>query len=95
MDRQRRGRLQCTRLAAGACGARRGVAVRLVVPYSVGVGPDVVARSVAAPLAQRWRQPVLVDNKPGATGVVAFSDVRRTPADRHTRFLADAGTLAV
>ena len=69
--------------------------MRLVVPYSVGVGPDVVARSVAAPLAQRWRQPVLVDNKPGATGVVAFSDVRRTPADRHTRFLADAGTLAV
>jgi tripartite-type tricarboxylate transporter receptor subunit TctC len=70
-------------------------AVRLVVPYAVGVGPDVVARSVATPLAQRWGQPVVVDNKPGASGIVAFADVRRTPPDGHTLFLADAGTLAV
>jgi len=69
--------------------------VRLVVPYSVGVGPDVVARSLAAPLAQRWGQPLVVDNKPGASGIVAFGDVRRTPADGHTLFLADSGTLAV
>jgi len=69
--------------------------VRLVVPYSVGVGPDVVARSVAEPLSQRWGQPMLVDNKPGASGIVAFTDVRRTPADGHTLFLADSGTLVV
>jgi len=69
--------------------------VRLVVPYSVGVGPDVVARSVAAPLARRWGQPVLIDNRPGASGIVAFADVRRTPADGHTLLLADSGTLAV
>ncbi|HSB26180.1 MAG TPA: tripartite tricarboxylate transporter substrate binding protein [Burkholderiaceae bacterium] len=76
-------------------GAFPARAVRLVVPYSVGVGPDVVARSVATPLAQRWRHPVLVDNKPGAAGIVAFADVRRTPPDGHTLFLADSGTLAV
>ncbi|QTN23967.1 tripartite tricarboxylate transporter substrate binding protein [Rhizobacter sp. AJA081-3] len=70
-------------------------AVRIVVPYSVGVGPDVVARSVAQRLSQRWRQPVLVDNKPGASGIVAFGDVRRTPADGHTMYLADTATLAV
>lgn len=69
--------------------------VRLLVPYSVGVGPDVVARSVAAQLQQRWGQPVLVDNKPGASGIVAFGEVRRTPADGHTLFLADTATLAV
>ena len=69
--------------------------VRIVVPYSVGVGPDVVARSVAEALAQRWRQPVLVDNKPGASGIVAFADVRRTPADGQTLFLADTATMAV
>jgi tripartite-type tricarboxylate transporter receptor subunit TctC len=90
-------------LVAGACGAARGAhgsafpsrTVRLVVPYSVGVGPDVVARSVAEQLAQRWGQPVVVDNKPGASGIVAFSEVRRTAADGHTLFLADASTLAV
>jgi tripartite-type tricarboxylate transporter receptor subunit TctC len=70
-------------------------AVRIVVPYSVGVGPDVVARSVAESLAHRWGQPVLVDNKPGASGIVAFGEVRRTPADGHTLFLADTATLAV
>ena len=70
-------------------------AVRIVVPYSVGVGPDVVARSVAQRLSQQWGQPVLVDNKPGASGIVAFGEVRRTPADGHTLFLADTATLAV
>ncbi|MEO8311077.1 MAG: tripartite tricarboxylate transporter substrate-binding protein [Caldimonas sp.] len=69
--------------------------VRIVVPYSVGVGPDVVARSVAERLARVWGQTVLVDNKPGASGIVAFSEVRRTPADGHTLFLADTATLAV
>jgi tripartite-type tricarboxylate transporter receptor subunit TctC len=69
--------------------------VRIVVPYSVGVGPDVVARSVAERLAQQWGQPVVVDNKPGASGIVAFGEVRRTVPDGHTLFLADTATLAV
>ncbi|MGZ5268466.1 MAG: Bug family tripartite tricarboxylate transporter substrate binding protein [Caldimonas sp.] len=69
--------------------------VRVVVPYSVGVGPDVVARSLAERLAQQWGQPVLVDNKPGASGIVAFGEVRRVAADGHTLFLADTATLAV
>ncbi len=69
--------------------------VRIVVPYSVGIGPDVVARSMAEALAQQWDQPVWVDNKPGASGIVAFGEVRRTPPDGHTLFLADTATLAV
>jgi len=69
--------------------------VRLVVPYAVGIGPDVVARGVAEQLARRWGQPVLVENKPGASGIVAFGDVRRTPADGHTLYLADTATLVV
>jgi len=70
-------------------------AVRIVVPYSVGVGPDVVARAVAEQLRQRWNQPVVVDNKPGASGIVAFGDVRRTAPDGHTLYLADTATMAV
>jgi tripartite-type tricarboxylate transporter receptor subunit TctC len=81
--------------AAESGGAFPTRAVRLVVPYSVGIGPDVVARSVAEQLSQQWDQAVLVDNKPGASGIVAFADVRRTAADGHTLFLADSGTLAV
>jgi tripartite-type tricarboxylate transporter receptor subunit TctC len=70
-------------------------AVRIVVPYAVGVGPDVVARSVAENLARHWRQPVIVDNKPGASGIVAFGDVRRTAPDGYTLYLADTATMAV
>ncbi len=69
--------------------------VRLVVPYAVGIGPDVVARGVAEQLQRRWGQPVLVDNKPGASGIVAFGDVRRTAADGHTLYLADTATMVV
>lgn len=69
--------------------------VRLVVPYAVGIGPDVVARSVADQFARAWGQPVVIDNKPGASGIVAFGEVRRTPADGHTLFVADTATLVV
>jgi tripartite-type tricarboxylate transporter receptor subunit TctC len=99
----RRRDLPALLLAAGAgTGARAMPAapfpnrpVRLVVPYSVGIGPDVVARSLAEQLAQRWGQAVVVDNKPGASGIVAFGEVRRTAPDGHTLFLADTATLAV
>jgi tripartite-type tricarboxylate transporter receptor subunit TctC len=70
-------------------------AVRIVVPYSVGIGPDVVARCVAERLALQWQRPVLVDNRPGASGILAFGELRRTPADGHTLFLADTATLVV
>lgn len=69
--------------------------VRIVVPYGVGVGPDVIARSMAESLEQRWGKTVLIDNKPGASGIVAFSELRRTPPDGHTLFVADTATLAV
>jgi tripartite-type tricarboxylate transporter receptor subunit TctC len=69
--------------------------VRIVVPYSVGIGPDVVTRAVAQHLSHKWGQPVVVDNKPGASGIVAFSEVRSAVPDGHTLFVGDTGTLAV
>lgn len=69
--------------------------VRIVVPYSVGIGPDVVARAVAEHLSRKWSQPVVVDNRPGASGIVAFTEVRTTAPDGHTLFVGDTATLAV
>jgi len=69
--------------------------VRWVVPYSVGIGPDVVARSVAQQLSKSWGQAVIIDNKPGASGIVAFAEARQAAPDGHTLFLADIATLAV
>jgi tripartite-type tricarboxylate transporter receptor subunit TctC len=70
-----------------------GRPVRIVVPYSVGLGPDIVARAVAESMAQSWRQNVVVENRPGASGIVALSEVRRVPADGHTLFVGDAGSM--
>jgi tripartite-type tricarboxylate transporter receptor subunit TctC len=69
--------------------------VRIVVPYAVGVGPDAVARRVAESLQRRWQQPVIIENKPGASGIVAFGEVRRIAADGYTLYLADTATMAV
>jgi len=91
-------------LAAAAAGCATGLRaqprfperpVRVIVPYGVGIGPDVVMRAVADVLSARWRQPVLVDNKPGASGIVAFAEVRRVAPDGHTLFLADTATMCV
>jgi len=100
INRHRRSLLAVLATLAGAASRPAAAAfpsraVRLVVPYSVGVGPDVVARSVAQRLAQQWSQPVIVDNKPGASGIVAFGEVRHVAADGHTLFLADTATLVV
>ena len=38
---------------------------------------------------------MIVDNKPGASGIVAFAEVRNTPPDGHTLFVGDTATLAV
>lgn len=69
--------------------------VRIVVPYGVGVGPDIVARALGEILARVWGQPVIIENKPGASGIVAFSDLRRVAPDGCTLYLADTATLAV
>lgn len=86
--------------AALAVRAQSGAAfptrsVRIVVPYSVGIGPDVVARAVGEHLAGVWGQPVVIENRPGASGIVAFAEIRTTPPDGYTLFVGDTGSLAV
>jgi tripartite-type tricarboxylate transporter receptor subunit TctC len=50
---------------------------------------------VAEVLARQWKQAGVVDNKPGASGIVAFGDVRRTAPDGYTLYLADTATMCV
>jgi tripartite-type tricarboxylate transporter receptor subunit TctC len=47
-----------------------GRATTFVVPYSPGTGPDILARIVGEELQHRWNQPVVIENKPGASGNV-------------------------
>lgn len=58
--------------------------VVIVVPYQAGGSVDAIARPLAAKLAKVWGQPVIVDNKPGANGMIATQYVMKSSPDGHT-----------
>jgi len=82
-------------LAAQAQEAFPNRALRIVVPTTPGSGSDTTARFFGEQLAAVLGQPVSIDNKPGANGVIAAMNVRQSPADGYTLFLATNTHLAV
>ncbi len=62
--------------------------VTLVVPFTPGSGSDTIARIVGPKLSARWGQPVVVDNKPGASGNLGTQAVATAAPDGHTLLMA-------
>lgn len=62
--------------------------IRVVVPFPGGGGSDVVARIVGVRLGERLAQPVVVDNRPGAAGIIGTDIVSKAAADGYTLLLA-------
>jgi tripartite-type tricarboxylate transporter receptor subunit TctC len=58
--------------------------IRLIVPLSAGAGADIVGRIVAQRMSEHWKQPVIVENRPGAGGQIGTSAVVKAEADGHT-----------
>jgi tripartite-type tricarboxylate transporter receptor subunit TctC len=68
--------------------------VRIVVPYAAGGFTDVVARLVGTKLAEKLGQPVVVENKPGASTMLGAETVARSPADGYTLLMATTSTIS-
>lgn len=68
--------------------------VKIVVPFSPGTGMDILARTVQPKLEQAWQQPVVVENKPGASGNLGASLVAHAAPDGYTLVMG-ASTLVI
>jgi tripartite-type tricarboxylate transporter receptor subunit TctC len=61
--------------------------VRLIISNTPGAAPDVIGRLVAAKLSEVWGQQIVIDNRPGATGLIAADTVARAAPDGYTVWL--------
>ena len=70
-------------------------AVRIIVPYPVGSGIDVLARQLADRLAPGWGQPITVENRPGASTIPAVELAAKSAPDGHTILLTTDASISI
>jgi len=68
--------------------------LRIVVPFQAGGSTDMVARTLAQKLKDRFNQPVVVENRAGANGTIGAALVAKSPADGHTMLLVQSGFVS-
>jgi len=82
-----------TLFAGNAVASFPNKTVKIITSLPVGSGSDVVARKLAEVLSEKWRVPVIIDNRPGASGGVALDIYNRESADGHTIGYFDGGAI--
>jgi tripartite-type tricarboxylate transporter receptor subunit TctC len=70
-------------------------AIKIIVPFSAGGGTDLVARAVGQKLAEAWHQPVIVDNRVGAGGMIGADAVAKSAPDGYTLLMCSPQEVAV
>jgi tripartite-type tricarboxylate transporter receptor subunit TctC len=69
--------------------------IRFIIPYPPGGASDVTARILGAKLTEAWGQQVVIDNRPGANGIVALDLAAKATPDGHTILMANLGPNAI
>jgi len=67
--------------------------IRIIVPFAPGGASDILARLIGKELGERLKQPVVVENKPGAGGTIGADLVAKSPPDGYTLLLADVSVV--
>ena len=81
-----------------ACAAERAYPskpIRLIVPYAPGGGNDTMARAIGARLTDAWGQQVIIDNRPGANGLLACEITAKAAPDGYTLLMANIASHAI
>ena len=69
--------------------------IRIIVPFAPGGTSDVLSRAIGQKLTELWKQPVVVENRPGAGGNIGAELVARAEPDGYTLLMIDVGTLTI
>jgi tripartite-type tricarboxylate transporter receptor subunit TctC len=69
--------------------------VRIIVPFAAGGVTDLAARLVGQQLSAKWNQSVIIENRPGAGGLIGVDAVIRSPADGYTLLMSTNGELVI
>ena len=69
--------------------------IRIVLPSAGGSGPDVLARVIFERIARSLKQPIIIDNKPGANGALAVMEAVRSPGDGYTLLFASSSFTVI
>jgi len=67
--------------------------VKIIVPFPPGGGADALARIMQPRLTEMWKQPVIIENKPGASGHIGADFVATSPADGYTMMMSSTASL--
>lgn len=70
-------------------------AVRIMVPAAPGTAPDIMVRTVGDRLGKMWGQPVVIENRPGAGGLIGLANVKNSNLDDHTFVFAPASVYVL
>ncbi|MDB5842459.1 MAG: tripartite tricarboxylate transporter substrate binding protein [Herminiimonas sp.] len=100
MNNTRR-RMLAALLGASLCAVTAGASaqafpskpVTIIVPFAPGGGADTLIRLLAPRLSAQWGKPVIVDNRPGASGQIGANYVAQAPADGHTLLMATTAAI--
>lgn len=69
--------------------------IRIIVPFAAGISPDIVARMVGDPLSRALGQPVIIDNRAGASGMIGAEAAAKSAPDGYTLFMSVESLVGV